>query len=166
MITYTMTPDEKTVRAMARIYRKKNKAYDIRWRKLLLGCILSLVVIAMSVTGMALTNYGEAYWIAFFAVGAGIFCLAVYLTVSTGRQVYQEIAKEGMLVKNQQQTYVFGEEIRIDAGDNSSILFWDMIEEWGEIGHFLYIRFEDSFLLLDKNKMKRQEVDEILKKLQ
>ncbi len=165
MITYTTTPDAKSIRMMAILYRKKNKALDIRWRKLLLGCILSMVVIAMSVAGMVLTNYGEAYWIAFFAVGAVIFGLAVYLTVDAKRQLYQKVAKEDMLTKDRKQTYVFGEEIQVDAGDSSSILFWDMIEEWGEIKHFLYLRFEDSYLWLDKNKMKRHEVEELMKKL-
>lgn len=165
MIIYTMAPDAKNIQVMAKLYRKKNKAFDIRWRKLLLGCMLSLVVIAMSVAGMVLTNYGETYWIAFFAVGAGVFSLAIYLTVAAKRQLYQKVAKEDMLIKDRKQTYVFGKEIRVDVGDSGSILFWDMIEEWGEIGHYLYLRYEDSYLLVDKNKMKRHEVEELLEKL-
>ena len=166
MVTYTITPDEEIYQIMSKIYRKDNPGFRKRRNKLILGCILSLVVIAMSVAGIVLSRHKDMQWLAFLAVGAGMFLGGFYqLVFGMKRQVLRAIRQAGKFTEGLERTYTFGEDIYIHSEKTDSRISWDMVETWGEWDHYLYLHTGNGLILLDENRLQEAELEEIKSRL-
>lgn len=157
MLTYTMTPDEEAYNVITRIYMKENKLFRKRHKKMILVCVLSLIVVAMSIAGMISNVHKNKEWIVFFAVGGILFFYGfLMLLFGAKKQVYRGIKQKAKSTEGMERTYSFGEDIRIHTEKTDSRISWDLIEAWGEFEHYLYLQYENSYILLDKNRMQEE----------
>lgn len=162
MVTYTFTPDKASYRPLSKIYIKERPAFRKRKHKLILSCILSLIVIAMSVAGILLGRSRDNQWLVFLAIGISMFFIGLYLLVfGTRKQVLKENRQNGRFTENLEWTCTFDDYITIHTEKADSSLTWDMIEKWGEMDNYLYLQLGNSFILMDEDKLTEAEVAEI-----
>lgn len=162
MVTYTFTPDKASYRLLSKIYIRESAVLRKRKHKLILSCVLSLIVIAMSVAGILLGGSRGKQWLAFLAIGISMFLIGLYLLVfGTRKQVLKEIRQNGRFTERLEQTCTFDDHITIHTEKADSSLTWDMIEKWGEVDNYLYLLFGSSFILLDEDRLTDTEIAEI-----
>ena len=58
-------------------------------------------------------------------------------------------------------TYTLGDDIQVHSEKTDARIDWDLIEEKGEISHFIYLWCSGSTILLDKNKLSTEELSEL-----
>lgn len=71
--------------------------------------------------------------------------------------IRQKSQKEG----SSEMTYVLGEDIRVRTEKTEGRISWDLVEEIGEISHFIYLWCSGSAIFLDKNRLSEEELSEL-----
>lgn len=167
MITYTMVPDEEIYGVLAELYYKKSDTYKKRKRKLLMMSLMSVVLVAMSLWGTALSGGEEVFWFIFLLLGVFVFCYGFYMIFwGAKRQVLNAIRQKSRKESDSGITYVFGEDIQVRSEKTEARISWDLVEETGEISHFIYLQCAGSVILLDKNRLNEEALSELTLHLQ
>ncbi|MGN1148662.1 MAG: YcxB family protein [Lachnospiraceae bacterium] len=163
MITYTMTPGEEDYRFITKIYMKENRAFRTRKKKLLSVCILSLIIMAMSIAGIVGSSHPDKVWTVFLVFGIFTFLYGAYLLLfGAEKQILKSLRDSEKAAGNLERTYTFSEDsVTIHSEKTDSRFSWDMIEDWKEKDHYLYLRYGKSYILLDKDKMEKEDVEEM-----
>lgn len=163
MITYTMKPNDEVYEFITKIYMQESKAFHIRKRKLGIVCFLSLVIMGMSIAGMVGSNGYDNGWLAFLVVGAGAFLAGSYqLLFGVHRQTLRTLKQaEANLGGFTERTYTFGDDITIHSEKADTRLNWEAIERWGEEENYIYLQYGGSFILIDKDEMSPEDVEEL-----
>lgn len=162
MITYTMVPDEEIYKVLAELYYKKSTTYKNRKRKLITISMMGLILVAMSLWGTALSGEGDYYWVAFLILGAFSIAYGFYMVIfGAKKQVMNTIRQKNQAKGASALTYTLGDDISVHSEKTDARIDWDLIEEKGEIGHFIYLWCSGSTILLDKNKLSAEELSEL-----
>lgn len=162
MITYTMVPDEEIYKVLAELYYKKSTTYKNRKRKLITISMMGLILVAMSLWGTALSGEGDYYWVAFLILGVFSIAYGFYMVIfGAKKQVMNTIRQKNQAKGASALTYTLGDDISVHSEKTDARIDWDLIEEKGEIGHFIYLWCSGSTILLDKNKLSAEELSEL-----
>ena len=162
MINYTMIPNEEIYSTLAELYYKKSTAYKKRKKKLVMMSLMSLVLVAMSLWGTALSGGEEGYWFVFLILGVFIFCYGFYMILyGAKKQVMNAIRQKSRKEGISETTYILGEDIQVRTEKTEGRISWDLIEEIGEIRHFIYLWCSGSAIFLDKNRLSEEELSEL-----
>ena len=162
MITYTMIPDEEIYKVLAELYYKKSATYKNRKRKLITISMMGLILVAMSLWGTALSGEGDYYWVAFLMLGVFSIAYGFYMVFfGAKKQVISTIWQKNQAKGASALTYTLGDDISVHSEKTDARIDWDLVEEKGEIGHFIYLWCSGSTILLDKNKLSTEELSEL-----
>ncbi|MBD5479814.1 MAG: hypothetical protein HDR14_11100 [Lachnospiraceae bacterium] len=162
MITYTMVPDEEIYKVLAELYYEKSATYKNRKRKLITISMMGLILVAMSLWGTALSGEGDYYWVAFLILGVFSIAYGFYMVFfGAKKQVMNTIRQKNQAKDASALTYTLGDDIQVHSEKTDARIDWDLIEEKGEISHFIYLRCSGATILLDKNKLSTEELSEL-----
>lgn len=162
MITYTMVPDEEIYKVLAELYYEKSTTYKNRKRKLITISIMGLILVAMSLWGTALSGEGDYYWVAFLILGVFSIAYGFYMVFfGAKKQVMNTIRQKNPAKGASALTYTLGDDISVHSEKTDARIDWDLVEEKGERGHFIYLRCSGATILLDKNKLSTEELSEL-----
>ncbi len=159
MIIYEMEPIPYKI--YNKLYIKDNKYIRQLRKKLILICILSLVVIMMGLTGI-IGIQRDGKWIGALIVGIAMLLYGIYMFFfGTIRQIEKIMNKNRVMIHSKGRMYTFGEDITIFDDEKENRLSWDMIDSFGELEHYLYLRYSNQYILLNKKNLEEDEILEI-----
>lgn len=162
MITYTMTPDEEIYKILTELYYKKSTTYKNRKRKLITISMMGLILVAMSLWGTALSEGEDYYWFVFLILGLFSIVYGFYMVFfGAKRQMRNVIRQKNQGGGDSTLTYTFGEDIQVHSEKTDARIDWEVVEETGEISHFIYLWCSGATILLDKNKLSKEELAEL-----
>lgn len=162
MITCTMTPDEEIYKILAELYYRKSATYKNRKRKLITISMMGLILVAMSLWGTALSGGEDYYWLVFLVLGVFSIVYGFYMVFfGAKKQVVNVIRQRNQAEGASALTYTFGEDIQVHSEKTDARIDWDLVEEKGEISHFIYLWCSGATILIDKNKLSGEELSEL-----
>ncbi|MCM1216893.1 MAG: hypothetical protein NC548_20535 [Lachnospiraceae bacterium] len=124
--------------------------------------MMGLILTAMSFLETVLSGGKEGFWIAFLLLGVFAVLYGCYMAFwGAKKQVMSAIRQKNKREDGAKLTYILGEDIEVHSDKTDARLEWDLIEDAGEISHYIYLWCSGSAIILDKDRLSSEELSEL-----